>query len=220
MSHRTLNLTDNLYEYMLSVSLREHPILTELREETSNWPEKTMQISPEQGQFMALLIELTHAKKVIEIGVYTGYSSLTVALALPEDGHLLACDVSDTWTTVARKFWKKAEMDHKITLKLAPALKTLDQLIANQEHEQYDFVFIDADKINYQNYYEKALVLLKKNGFILIDNVLWNGAVADASVQDPSTNVIRGLNEKIYADTRVTMSLLPIGDGLTLVRKR
>lgn len=220
MTNRTLNLTDQLYTYLLNNSLREHPVLTELREITSTMTGSQMQISPEQGQFMALLIQLIHAKKALEIGVFTGYSSLVVALALPEDGQLIACDITEDSTKVAEKFWQKAKVAEKIDLRIAPALKTLDTLIANNEQNSFDFIFIDADKQNYSNYYEKALILIRQGGLILIDNVLWNGKVADPENQEANTLAIRHLNKLIAADDRVDISLLPIADGLTILRKR
>lgn len=220
MSYRTIGLSDTVYDYMLAVSLREVPILRELRNETAELPTARMQISPEQGQFMAFLIEMLGARKTLDIGVYTGYSSLAVALALPVDGRIIACDISDEWTHIAQKYWQKAKVASKIQLRLAPALQTLDQLIAAGEEESFDFSFIDADKGNYLAYYEKSLTLVRRGGLILIDNTLWSGKVADLTVQDNATNAIRKFNEKIYYDQRVSLTLLPIGDGLTLARKK
>jgi caffeoyl-CoA O-methyltransferase len=179
-----------------------------------------MQISPEQGQFMALLMEILQARKTLDIGTFTGYSSLAVALALPHDGRVVAFDVSDEWTSIARKFWQKAGVANKIKLMLGPATESLDQLIAAGERNTYDFAFIDADKSNYDQYYEQALQLVKTGGIIAIDNVLWSGKVADPSITDESTTSIRDLNSKLMRDERVTISMLPIGDGLTLARKR
>ncbi len=220
MSNKTINLTDKVYDYMLSVSLREPAVLNELRQETAKLPTAKMQISPEQGQFMGLLVELMNAQKTLEIGTYTGYSSLAVALALPPHGRVIACDITEEWTPIALKFWKKANVAEKIQLRIAPALQTLDKLIAEGEEGTFDFVFIDADKENYYAYYEKALLLIRQGGLILVDNTLWSGDVADPAVQDNSTNAIRRFNEKLSTDSRITLSLIPIGDGLTLARKR
>lgn len=220
MSRQTLNLTPQVYEYLLSVSLRENEILRQLREETANHRLARMQISPEQGQFMGLLIKLMGVKKILEIGVYTGYSSTAMALALPEEGKIVACDVSEEFTKIARKYWQKAQVESKIDLHIAPALETLDKLIAEGEEETFDFVFIDADKRNYGNYYEKSLQLLSQGGLIAVDNVLWNGKVADAEEQDNLTKAIRNFNQKLAQDDRIDLSLIPIGDGLTLARKK
>lgn len=179
-----------------------------------------MQISPEQGQFMGLLIELMGATKTLEIGVFTGYSVLSVALALPANGKVVACDINVEWTKIAQKYWKLAGMSDKIDLRLAPALETLDALLENGEGETFDFAFIDADKANYMHYYKKSLELVRPGGLIAIDNTLWSGKVADPSIQDRDTNIIRELNAKLLADERITLSLLPIGDGLSLARKR
>jgi predicted O-methyltransferase YrrM len=179
-----------------------------------------MQISPEQGQFMAFLIQLIGAKKALEIGVFTGYSSLAVALALPDDGTLIACDVSEDYTAIARTYWQKAGVDHKIDLRIAPALDTLDDLIAKGEANSFDFAFIDADKSSYDDYYERSLQLVRVGGVIAIDNVLWSGRVADPSDTQKRTRMIRALNTKLHHDHRVTLSLLPVGDGLTLAMKR
>lgn len=220
MSTRTLGLSDSLYAYLQSVSLREPEILTQLREETAQHSMARMQISPEQGQFMALLIKLMGAKKTLDIGVFTGYSSLVVALALPEDGKVIACDVSTDYTAIASRYWQQAGVEHKIDLKIAPAVETLDHLIAAGETESFDFAFIDADKSNYDNYYSLSLQLIRPGGLIAIDNVLWSGQVADPNVNDYRTKQIRALNEKLHQDDRVDISLVPIGDGLMLVRKK
>lgn len=219
MSNRTLNLDDTLYQYLLAHSLREHPTQIALREETSRHALKTMQISPEQGQFMALLVKLLGARYAIEIGVFTGYSALSVALALPEDGYLLACDISDEYTKVGRKYWQDAGVSQKIDLRLGPALPTLDACLAGGERNKYDFAFIDADKSSYDGYYERCLELLRPGGLICIDNVLWSGRVAHVA-QDADTAAIQALNRKLLVDARVDLSLLPVGDGLTLARKR
>lgn len=220
MSDYTLNLTPELYQYYQKISIREHEVLKELRAQTHKMSMSQMQISPEQGQFMGLLIELMNAKKALEIGVFTGYSTLCVALALPENGKIIACDINVEWTKIARKFWERAGVTNKIDLILAPATETLQQLIDQSEAGTFDFIFIDADKANYPTYYENALTLVRRGGLILIDNVLWKGKVADSTITDSNTLVIRDLNEKIFADDRVTLSMLPIGDGLTLARKR
>jgi len=220
MSNRSISLTDALYEYLLSVSLREPQLLLDLREETAALPGAGMQISPEQGQFMALLARLMGARRCLEVGVFTGYSSLVVALALPEDGRIVACDVSEKWTAVARTYWQAAGVDHMIDLHLAPAVATLDALIADGASGTFDLAFIDADKANYLAYYERALALLRPGGLIMVDNTLWDGRVIDPEVSDADTVAIRHFNETVHADTRVDVSLLPVGDGLTLLRKR
>ena len=220
MSIKTLNLTDNLYQYLQAKSLREPAVMRELREKTAQLPNAVMQISPEQGQLMTLLIELMNARKTLEVGVYTGYSTLAVALALPENGRVVACDINMEWTAMAKEFWQKANMAHKIDLRNAPALETLNDKINKGEKQTFDFAFIDADKENYLNYYERCLLLLRPGGLLAVDNVLWYGDVADPNNQNPSTIAIRSLNDFIHQDKRVTMSLLPIGDGLTLARKR
>ncbi|MTJ51272.1 SAM-dependent methyltransferase [Anabaena sp. UHCC 0253] len=219
MSKQTLGLEQSVYDYLLSVSLREPITLTQLRQETSQLPMSRMQISPEQGQFMALLVKLIGAKKTLEIGVFTGYSSLVVALALPADGKIVACDVSEEYTNIARRYWQQAGVEDKIDLHLAPALETLDHLLAAGEAGTFDFAFIDADKGNYENYYERSLQLIRPGGLIAIDNVLWSGKVADTEIQDNQTNKIRAVNRKLHQDSRITLSLVPIADGLTLAMK-
>jgi predicted O-methyltransferase YrrM len=220
VSNRTTGLDDRLYQYLLSATLRENDILAELRHKTAEHAQAQMQISPEQGQFMALLVQLMGAKKTLEIGVFTGYSALAVAMALPADGRIVACDVSEDFTAIARSYWEKAKVAHKIDLRIAPALDTLAALIAAGESNSFDFAFIDADKSNYNQYYEQSLQLVRPGGLIAVDNALWYGRVADPEVQDNRTNQIRALNEKIHGDDRVTMSLVPIGDGLLLAVKR
>ncbi len=219
MSKQTLGLEQSLYDYLLSVSLREADILTQLRQETSQLPMSRMQISPEQGQFMALLVKLIGAKKTVEVGVFTGYSSLVVALALPADGKIVACDVSEEFTSIARRYWQQAGVADKIDLHIAPALETLDKLLTAGEAGTFDFAFIDADKSNYDNYYERCLELIRPGGLIAIDNVLWSGKVADTEIQDNQTNKIRALNHKLHQDSRISLSLVPIADGLTLAMK-
>ena len=220
MSRRTISLTDSLHEYLLSVSLREPPLLRALREETAGHPSANMQIAPEQGQFMALLVQLLGARRCLEIGVFTGYSSLATALALPDDGRIVACDVSEQWTSIARRHWRAAGVEHKVDLRLAPALETLDALIAAGEEGRFDFAFIDADKENYGPYFERVLRLLRPGGLIAVDNTLWSGRVADPENAEADTVALRHFNERLHSDARVDLSLVPIGDGLSLARKR
>ncbi len=219
MGKKSLGLEDRVYEYLLSVSVREAEVLTKLREETNQHPMSVMQISPDQGQFMALLVRLLGAKKTLDIGVFTGYSSLVVALALPPDGTVVACDIDEDCTAIARRYWQAAGVKDKIDLRLAPALETLDRLIAEGQAGSFDFAFIDADKRNYPNYYERALELLRPGGIIAIDNVLWSGRVADPEDTDKRTVAIREFNQKLSQDPRVQISMLSIADGLTLAMK-
>jgi len=220
MTIKSILVTDALYQYILSTSLREPEVLQQLREETAQHTHSVMQIAPEQGQFMALLVELIGAKKILEIGVFTGYSSTCLALALPPEGRITACDINEKFTDVARRCWAQAGVADKIDLRLAPALETLNSLITAGDAGSYDMAFIDADKTNYDGYYEQSLALLRPGGLLVIDNVLWNGQVIDPSIKDADTQAIRRLNEKIHADPRVSISLLPIADGLTLAVKR
>ncbi|OJA00368.1 SAM-dependent methyltransferase [Rickettsiella grylli] len=220
MSNQTLHLNEKLYHYLLSISLHEPTSLKSLREATCHLASHGMQISPEQGQFMRFLIELIGATKTLELGVYTGYSALAVALALPETGKIIACDINKETTSIAQHFWQKAGVAHKIDLKLAPALETLDNLIQQGQSNRFDFIFIDADKLNYLNYYERSFLLLRPGGLMLIDNVLWSGKVADSTFHDKQTRAIRAFNQAIYQDKRISMCLIPISDGLTLIRKR
>lgn len=220
MSNRTLQMTDELYRYLLSVSLREIDVLKRLREETAGLTGAGMQISPEQGQFMTFLVRLMGAERTLEVGVFTGYSTLCTALALPKTGNVVACDVSEEWTAIARRYWREAGVDDRIDLRLAPAVETLDTLLAEGREDSFDFAFIDADKENYLNYYQRALALVRRGGVIAIDNVLWGGSVCDAEDTDPSTVAIRELNQVLHRDERVDLTLLPIGDGLTLASKR
>ena len=219
MMDRNIPMDARLYTYLQEHSLREHPVLRELREATAGMRHAGMQISPEQGQFMALLARMLNARRTLEIGVFTGYSSLAVALALPADGQVIACDVSEEWTTMARRYWEKAGVSGRIDLRLAPAVKTLDALLEAGEAGRFDFAFIDADKPRYADYYERCLKLLRKGGLIVTDNTLWSGKVADANVQDEDTKALRAFNDSLHRDGRVAVSLLPIGDGVTLALK-
>lgn len=219
MSRQTLNLTNDLYDYLLKVSLREPAILKELRELTATRPGSNMQIAPEQGQFMALLVQLLGAKKTLDIGVFTGYSSLVVALALPPEGKVIACDCDAQATAIAQDYWQRAGVAEKVDFRLAPALETLDQLLVEGQGNTFDFAFIDADKGNYLNYYERCLQLVRSGGVIAIDNVLWSGRVIEETDQENNTQAIRTFNAAIAQDDRITLSLLPLADGLTLARK-
>ncbi|NEO97200.1 MAG: SAM-dependent methyltransferase [Symploca sp. SIO2E9] len=220
MANQTIGLDSELYNYLLSISLRESEILTQLRQETAQHTMSRMQTAPEQGQFMALLVQLMGAKKTLEVGVFTGYSSLAVALALPPEGKLVACDLSQEYTAIARRYWQNAGVADKIELHLAPAVETLDKLLLQGQAGSFDFAFIDADKNNYDTYYERSLELVRPGGLIAIDNVLWSGRVADSQAQDNKTKTIRALNKKLSQDQRVNLSLVPIADGLTLALKR
>jgi len=219
MSSDTIELNQKLRDYLLDVSVKEPKVLINLREETSRLDEFQMQISPEQGSFLSFLIGLINAKITLDIGVFTGYSALVVALELPQDGYVTACDTSEEWTDIAQKYWKMAKVEDKINLHIAPAMETLDKLLADGYQEKYDFSFIDADKINYQHYFERSLSLVRKGGLIAIDNVLWGGRVLDKHDTEPATRAIRKFNKKLYQDQRVSISMIPIGDGLTLARK-
>ena len=214
-----LNLTPELYKYVLDTSLREHSVLKRLREETSEMELAHMQVAPEQAQFMQFLLRLINAKKVLELGTFTGYSALAMALALPDEGQLITCDINKNWTEKAPFFWREAQQDHKIQLRLGPALETLQTLLKTDGEHQFDFIFIDADKTNYLNYYKLALKLLKPRGLIAIDNIFWNGKVIDSLETGAQTREIRKLNEFIKNDKSVFISLLPITDGLFLIQK-
>lgn len=220
MSTRSFYLPEAVSEYILRTTLRDNPVMRELREETAKMPGAGMQTGADQVQFLQLLVRLTVARRCIEVGVFTGYSALGVALALPEDGRILACDVSEDYTRVAKRYWQRAGVAEKIDLRLAPATKTLDACIEAGESGRFDFAYIDADKAGYDAYYERCLTLLRPNGVIAIDNVLWSGQVADPDVNDEDTAALRALNMKIGRDERVDASLLSIGDGLMVVRKR
>jgi predicted O-methyltransferase YrrM len=220
MSNRTLTLSPSLYEYLCAVSLREPKLLTRLRRETADDSGATMQISPEQGQFMGLLVELIGARNILEIGTYTGYSSLCMALALPVDGRLVCCDMSENWTAIARRYWAEAGVEDKIRLHLAPALETLRKLLSQGATASFDLAFIDADKENYSAYYELCLELLRPGGLLLVDNSLWSGRVIDPADRSVDTEAIRRFNLLLHDDDRISLSLLPIGDGLTLALKK
>jgi caffeoyl-CoA O-methyltransferase len=215
MAGRAPFLPEKIARYILEHSVREPAILAELRAATASVPYSGMQIGPDQGQFMQLLVQAIGAKRCLEIGTYTGYSALAVALALPEDGRIVCCDISEEWTAIARRFWKKAGVEHKISLKLAPALETLKTL-----QGPFDFAFIDADKGNYENYYERCLALVRTGGLIAVDNTLWSGWVADGKRRDDDTRALRAFNDKLHRDERVALSMLPLGDGVTLALKR
>lgn len=220
MSTGQLNLDDALYHYLLSVSLRETPVQRALRQETDRLAEANMRTAADQAQLLALLVKLSGARRILEIGTFTGYGTLAMALALPEDGRIVACDVSEKWTAIARTHWAQAGVAGRIELRLAPALETLEQLIAAGEGGRFDFAYIDADKTNMQGYYERCLTLVRSGGVIAIDNVLWSGRVIDESDQEPGTVAIRAFNTHLRHDERIDLSLLPIGDGLTLARRR
>lgn len=220
MSTQTLSLTDELRAYLLSVSLREPEPLRKVREETASHPDAEMQIAPEQGQFMYVLARMLQVRRALEVGVFTGYSSLWVALALPVDGRLTACDVSAEYTADARRHWEAAGVSNRIELRLGPAQETLSALLSEGRAGIYDFAFIDADKIGYDAYFERCLQLVRPGGVILLDNMLRGGRVADPTVDDQATRAIRQLNEKLRDDPRIEVSLLPVGDGLTLAWKR
>lgn len=219
MSNRTLSIDDRTYDYLCNVSINESDLLRQLREETAQLDYSVMQISPEQGQFMSLLIKMMAAKRAIEIGTFTGYSSICVASAMPEDGRLICCDISPQWTSIAEKYWALAGLEEKIELFTQPAELTLQNLLSDGAEKTFDFIFIDADKQNYISYYEMALRLLRKGGIIAVDNTLWSGAVADPENIEPGTRAIRRFNDMLKEDTRVSSSLLTIGDGLTLILK-
>jgi predicted O-methyltransferase YrrM len=218
MSSRTIELNDQLYSYLLASSLRESESQAELRKLTQSHQFANMQIAPEQGQFMAMLVKLTGARRILEIGTFTGYSALSMALALPEDGSITCCDISEEWTGIARRFWREAGIESRIDLRIAPALDTLDDLLAGSGEDSYDMAFIDADKANYAHYYERCLRLVRPNGLIMFDNTLWGGSVIDATITDDDTVALRELNSSLHTDRRIDLSMLPLGDGLTLAR--
>jgi caffeoyl-CoA O-methyltransferase len=217
---RHYSFDDHTYRYLLDKGVREPDVARRLREETQQLPNAAMQIGPDQGQFMHLFVQAIGATKTLEVGVFTGYSALWVALGLPDDGRIVACDISEEYTSVGKRYWKEAQVDSKIDLRLGPALETLDGLLQGGEAGSFDFAFIDADKSNYENYYERALELLRPRGVIAIDNTIWSGRVANESEQDTDTVAIRRLNQKLKTDERITLSMLTVGDGLTLAMKR
>ena len=220
MANRTIVMNDALYAYLLDVAVEEPEVLARLREETSKLASSGMQIGPDQGAFMGWLVALIGARRAIEVGTFTGYSSICVARALPDDGRLICCDVSEEYTSIARRYWAEAGLADRIELKLGPAVDTLDALLEAGGEGEHDFAFIDADKTSYDTYYERCLRLVRKGGVIVIDNVLWDGKVADPSVDDESTSALRALNAKVHADERVASCMIPVGDGLLLARKR
>jgi len=220
MSRKTLPLDDRLGDYLLSVGVREPEAARALREETAGRPESNMQIAPEQGQFLDFLIRALSVRRAIEVGVYTGYSALITALALPADGELIACDINPEWTAIGQRYWRQAGVSDRIRLHLRPALDTLNALIGAGESGRFDFAFIDADKEGYPDYFEACLKLMRPGGVIAVDNTLWSGHVADPAVQDADTAALRAFNAALRADSRVDLCLLPIADGLTLLRKR
>ncbi|MBI2994510.1 MAG: class I SAM-dependent methyltransferase [Gammaproteobacteria bacterium] len=220
MTRETIHVTGELYSYLLRVSLREHEVLRRLRDANAGHPLATLQISPEQGQFLAFLLRMLDARKVIEVGVFMGYGTLWMALNVPEDGKVIACDINEEWTGIARRYWKEAGVEERIDLRLAPARQTLDALVAGGESGSFDLVFIDADKTAYLYYYERSLELLRPGGVIAVDNVLWSGRVLDVKDTDPDTIAIRQFNERLSNDERVDLIMLPIADGVTLARKR
>jgi len=219
MSNRTIQIDDKIYDYLLSVSLEEHEVLKNLREITSSMPGSMMQIAPDQGQFMAMLIKVIKAEKLLEIGTYTGYSSLVCAMAM-KTGQIITLDNDPVATEIAKSFWKKGGVEHLINLRLGDALDSLNQLIEENHSSSFDFIFIDADKGNYKNYYEISLELLSNDGIIIFDNVLWSGAVADESDQSKNTLALRELNKMLFNDNRIDLTMIPVGDGLTIVRKK
>ncbi|MCP4301063.1 MAG: methyltransferase domain-containing protein [Gammaproteobacteria bacterium] len=220
MDKQFINVDKNLYEYVLAVSLKESEPLRRLRDETAEDPMAVLQITPDQGQLLALLVRAVAARRVLEVGTYTGYSAMCMAEALPEDGQLVTCDISVEWTDVGRRYWQEAGLDDKIELRIGPAVETLEALLADGQEQNFDLAFIDADKVNYCNYYELALRLVRPGGLILVDNTLWKGRVADPDVQDADTCAIRDVNTRIFNDARVDVSVNPVGDGLTFVYKR
>ena len=211
---------EDIRQYLLSASLREPPVLRRLREETDRSERAGWEVSPEQGQFLALLVQTMAARRIIEVGVFAGYSALWLALALPEDGRVIACEISEQYTPIARRYWKEAGVEDKIGLRIGPALDTLRSLLSEGQRGRFDFAFIDADKTNNDAYYECALDLLRPGGMIAVDNVLWSGRVLDAQSTEPDTLAVRAFNQKLLSDPRVSVSMVPIGDGLTLALKR
>ena len=220
MTNKTIGLSDELAAYVVAVGTREPGVLARLREETAALPEHRMQIAPEQGAFLALLVELIGARRCLEIGTFTGYSSTAVAMALPEEGRIVCCDVSEAWTSMARRYWDEAGVASKIDLRIAPATETLDRLLAVGAESTYDFAFVDADKSGYDGYYERLLRLVRPGGLIALDNTLWSGRVLDQDAEDEDTRALQALNRKLAGDDRISLCLLPVADGVTLARRR
>jgi caffeoyl-CoA O-methyltransferase len=220
MTNKTIGLSDELAAYVVRVGVREPDVLARLRAETASIPQHNMQIAPEQGAFLAMLVELVGARRCIEVGTFTGYSSTAVALALPDGGSLLCCDVSEEWTSVARRYWDEAGVTDRVELRVAPAAETLDGLLERGEESTYDFAFVDADKAGYDGYYERLLRLVRPGGLIALDNTLWGGRVLDEDVDDADTRAIQALNAKLAADERVSLAMVPMADGVTLARRR
>jgi caffeoyl-CoA O-methyltransferase len=220
MANKTIGLSDDLAAYVVEVGAREPDVLARLRQETAALPQHGMQIAPEEGAFLAFLAELTGARRCIEVGTFTGYSSTAVALALPEEALLVCCDVSEEWTSMAARYWDEAGVADKIDLRIAPAAETLDGLLADGEEATYDFAFVDADKSGYDGYYERLLRLVRPGGLIAFDNTLWSGKVLDQDADDEDTRALQALNRKLAGDERVTLCLLPVADGVTLARRR
>ena len=220
MSNGSIGLDEALNEYLVRVGVREHPVLAELRRQTAELPAAQMQIAPEEGALLAILVRLLPARRILEIGTFTGYSSTAMALAQPDGGRITCCDVSREWTDIARRAWADAGVDDRVDLRLGPAVATLDELLGAGEAGSYDLAFIDADKASYDVYYERSLQLVRSGGLIAIDNVLWSGRVADPADDDEDTTAIRDLNAKIAADERVEIVMVPIADGVTLARIR
>jgi predicted O-methyltransferase YrrM len=220
MSNKSIGLSDELHEYLLSMSLRESAVMERLREETAHHPKAQMQIAPEQAQFFQFLLRLIGARRTIEVGVFTGYSALAAAEVLPPSGELVACDVSEEYTEVARRYWEAAGVADQIDLRIAPAEETLNALLDDGQAGTFDFSFIDADKETYDTYYEQSLELLRPGGVIALDNVFRDGRVTDPDVEDESVRAIQDLNEKLHTDDRVDLTMLPVADGVTLAMKR
>lgn len=220
MANRTIGLDEKLHDYLLQVGLREPEVLQRLREATANEEAAVMRSAPEQGQFMAMLLRLMGAKRAIEVGTYTGYATLWLALALPDDGQIVTCEIDQRWSFIAHRFWEEAGVQGKVRLHLGPALKTLDELLAEGQAGEFDFAFIDADKVNYSHYFERCLQLVRTGGLIAVDNVLWGGSVVDPAKRDAATRAIRDFNAALASDARVDIAMLPVADGLTLARKR
>jgi predicted O-methyltransferase YrrM len=220
MANRTIGISDELAAYVVDLGTREPEVLARLREETASLPQHGMQIAPEEGAFLAMLVELTGARRCLEVGTFTGYSSLAVALALPADGSIVCCDVSEEWTSMARRYWDEAGVSSRIDLRIAPASDTLDRLLADGGESTYDFAFVDADKTGYDGYYERLLRLVRPGGLIVFDNMLWGGRVLEQDSDDEDTRAIQALNARLAADERISLCLLPLADGVTLARRR